>query len=109
MIPAPQLLETVVVNMAGGSGDNTIKAAIAGRRWVLFYAALATTGTASTVTFKETGATLSGVIPLPADTIWEIEAKGAPLMQASGTNKALIISCGAGDVDGWVQIGYISQ
>jgi len=99
---------TVAVNLAAGSGDNTVIAASPGRRWIVFYAALATGGTASTITWKETGATLSGIIPIPADTIWEIEFGGEPLIQASAVNKALIIGCGAGDLDGWLQVAYTS-
>jgi len=101
--PLPFSSQTIAaVNVSAGA-DQAIITGVSGQRIVVLYGTLATAAASSTL-LVESGTTtaLTGVIPIPANTIWPIDPTDRVVVWKCVAGQNLTFTVTGGDIDGWL-------
>ena len=101
---------TQAINLtAGGAGNNTVRAATPGKRWVIFFLHLESSASIDLIV-KSGTVELTGALAITATTVLDFSAGGAPILKASDRNLTFVINTSAaGDVDGWALMAEIDE
>ena len=101
---------TVAISVSA-IGDNTVRAAVADRRWVVTKLVLIFGATGNTVTLKSgAGTNLSGAMPFPANSVLDTGDGDHIILRADNVNQAFVINLTANVlVTGWAQLKEIGQ
>ena len=94
---------------AGGAGDNTVRAATVGKKWVVFYLHLEASASIDML-IKSGSTALTGAIAITASQVYDFESAGAPILKGSATGESFVINVSAAtDIDGWAFMAEIDQ
>jgi hypothetical protein len=109
VLPAQEESFTVRISV-NAIGANTVRAAVADRRWVITKLTLVTGATGNAVTIVSGATSLTGPMDFPANTIYTDGDGDHVILRASNVNEAFVITLTAAQfVNGWAQMREIGQ